>query len=350
MSSKKNITVAVTGLNNIDSPGPGIPVIRALKESTQYNVRIIGLSYETLEPGIYMHELVDKSYQIPMPSAGTTVLLDRLRYINDKEDIDVIVPNFDAELHNFIKLKNVLKTELNIETFLPTLEQFESRHKSVLYEFGEKNEVKVPYAKMIFSAQEIQQLKEEFTYPLVIKGKYYDASIAATPEQAVNYFYKISAKWGLPIIVQEFVSGNEVNVTAIGDGNGKCIGAVPMRKLYITDKGKAWAGISLDDEELIKITNRVIGNSKWRGGCELEFIKTNDNQYYLLEMNPRFPAWVYLSVGCGQNHPEALVKMALGEKIEPFQSFETGKLFIRYSFDQIVNLSEFEKISTLGEL
>ncbi|MFN8296839.1 MAG: ATP-grasp domain-containing protein [Chitinophagales bacterium] len=350
MSSKKNITVAVTGLNNIDSPGPGIPVIRALKESTQYNVRIIGLSYETLEPGIYMHDLVDKSYQIPMPSAGTTVLLDRLRYINDIENIDVVIPNFDAELHNFIKLKHILKTELNIETFLPTLEQFESRHKSVLYEFGEKNEVKVPYAKMIFSAQEIQQLKDEFTYPLVVKGKYYDASIAATPEQAVNYFYKISAKWGLPIIVQEFISGNEVNVTAIGDGNGKCIGAVPMRKLYITDKGKAWAGVSLDDEELIKITNRVIGNSKWRGGCELEFIKTNDNKYYLLEMNPRFPAWVYLSVGCGQNHPEALVKMALGEKTEAFKTFETGKLFIRYSFDQIVNLSEFEKISTLGEL
>lgn len=350
MSSKKNITVAVTGLNNIDSPGPGIPVIRALKESTQYNVRIIGLSYETLEPGIYMHDWVDKSYQIPMPSAGTTVLLERLKYINSNENIDVIIPNFDAELHNFIKLKNVLKTELNIETFLPTSEQFESRHKSVLYEFGEKNEVKVPYAKMIFNAHEIQQLKDEFTYPLVIKGKYYDASIAATPEQAVNYFYKISAKWGLPIIVQEFVSGNEVNVTAIGDGNGKCIGAVPMRKLYITDKGKAWAGISLDDEELIKITNRVIENSKWRGGCELEFIKTNDNKYYLLEMNPRFPAWVYLSVGCGQNHPEALVKMALGEKVAPFKSFETGKLFIRYSFDQIVNLSEFEKISTLGEL
>ncbi len=350
MNNKKNITVAVTGLNNIDSPGPGIPVIRALKESTAYEVRIIGLSYETLEPGIYMHDLVDKVYQIPMPSAGTGILLDRLRYIHGIEKLDVIIPNFDAELHNFIKLTHTLKNELNIATFLPTLEQFESRHKSVLFEFGEKNNVKVPYSKMIFNASEIHQLKDEFTYPLVIKGKYYDASIAATPEQAVNYFYKISAKWGLPIIVQEFVSGNEVNVTAIGDGNGKCIGAIPMRKLYITDKGKAWAGISLDDEELIKITNRVIGNSKWRGGCELEFIKTNDNKYYLLEMNPRFPAWVYLSVGCGQNHPEALVQMALGEQLKPFTSFEKGKLFIRYSYDLIVNLSEFEKISTLGEL
>lgn len=350
MSNKIDITVAVTGLNNIDSPGPGIPVIRALKESERYNVRIIGLSYETLEPGIYMRDLVDKTYQIPMPTAGTHVLLERLKYINDIENIAVIIPNFDAELHNFIKIKSVLKSILNIDTFLPTAEQFESRHKSVLYEFGKKNEVNVPFAKMIFNANEIQQLKSEFTYPLVVKGKYYDASIAATPEQAINYFYKISAKWGLPIIIQEFVSGNEVNVTAIGDGEGNCIGAVPMRKLYITDKGKAWAGISLDDEELIKITNRVISNSKWIGGCELEFIKTNDNKYYLLEMNPRFPAWVYLAKGCGQNHPEALISMALGEKIKPFTTYDAGKLFIRYSFDQIVSLSDFEKISALGEL
>ncbi|MBX7224718.1 MAG: ATP-grasp domain-containing protein [Chitinophagales bacterium] len=347
---KKKITVAVTGLNNIDSPGPGIPVIRALKESRYFEVRIIGLSYETLEPGLYMHDLVDKSYQIPMPSAGTATLYERLAYIQDKEHIDVLIPNFDAELYNFIKLSDKLKYELGIKTFLPTLEQFEERHKSVLYEFGEKNEVKVPFSKMLFNVTEINDLKNEFTYPLVVKGKYYDASIAATPEQAVNYFYKISAKWGLPIIIQEFVSGNEVNVTAIGDGKGSCIGAVPMRKLYITDKGKAWAGISLGDEQLIEITNRVIGNSKWKGGCELEFIKTKEGEYYLLEMNPRFPAWVYLSVGCGQNHPESLVKLALEESVEPFQNYQTGKMFVRYSYDQIVDIEEFEKISTQGEL
>ena len=349
MSSKK-LTIAVTGLNNIDSPGPGIPVIRALKESKIFDVRIIGLSYETLEPGLYMHDLVDKSYSIPLPSSGVASLLERLAYIHNQEKIDLLIPNFDAELQNFIKLEKQLKINMGIATFLPTLEQFESRHKSVLYEFGETNGVKVPKSKMIFTANEINSLQKEFTYPLVIKGKFYDASVAATPEQAMNYFYKISNKWGLPIIVQQFVTGNEVNVTAIGDGKGKCIGAVPMRKLYITDKGKAWAGITLEDPELIAITNRVISNSKWRGGCELEFIKTNENEYYLIEMNPRFPAWVYLAVGCGQNHPEALVRMALGENVEPFKTYDSRKLFIRYSYDQIVNLSEFEKISTLGEL
>ena len=348
--SRRKITVGVTGLNNIDSPGPGIPVIRALKESKAFDVRIIGLSYETLEPGLYMHDLVDKSYSIPLPSAGMDSLFARLEYIHSKENLQVIIPNFDAELHSFIKLGSRLKAEMGINTFMPDLETFESRHKSVLYEFGEKNGVKVPKSKMIYTTQEIQAIGQELGYPLVVKGKYYDASIAATPEQAINYFHKISAKWGLPIILQEFVSGNEVNVTAIGDGRGNCIGAVPMRKLYITDKGKAWAGISLLDDELLTISNRVIANSKWRGGCELEFIKSKEGTYYLLEMNPRFPAWVYLAVGCGQNHPEALVKLALGETVAPYAQYESGKLFVRYSFDQIVDLQEFEKISTLGEL
>ena len=350
MMIKRKITVGVTGLNNIDSPGPGIPVIRGLRESELFDVRIIGLSYDTLEPGLYLHDLVDKSYQIPMPSAGTDTLLERLIYIHGIEQLDVIIPNFDAELHSFIKLSNLLRQEYNIATFLPTQEQFESRHKSVLFEFGEANGVKVPFAKMIFSTAEIYNIEEELTYPLVVKGKYYDASIAATPEQAVSYFHKISAKWGLPIILQEFITGNEVNVTALGDGKGNCIGAVPMRKLYITDKGKAWAGIALQDDELIQIARNVISNSKWKGGCELEFIKTKEGDYYLLEMNPRFPAWVYLAVGCGQNHPEALVRMALGETVNPSTKYDIGKMFVRYSYDQIVSLSEFEKIATTGEL
>ena len=348
--SKRKITVGVTGLNNIDSPGPGIPVIRALKESTEFDVRIIGFSYETLEPGIYMHELVDKVYQLPLPTAGSAMLKERLQYITSIEKIDVIIPNFDAELHSFIKLQHQLKSELGIATFLPSHESFEERQKSELNKFGDKYDVKVPQSHMINQLIELKKLEEELDYPMVIKGRYYDAYIASTYEQASSYFYKIVAKWGYPVIVQEFVTGTEVNVTAIGDGKGKCIGAVPMRKLYITDKGKAWSGISLEDDKLMEISRRVIENSKLRGGCELEFIKTKNDEYYLLEMNPRFPAWVYLANGCGQNHPEALVKMALGEDVQPLTEYESGKMFIRYSYDLIVDISEFEKISTTGEI
>jgi len=102
---RRKVTVAVTGLNNIDSPGPGIPVIRGIKESKDFDVKIIGLAYEHLEPGIYMRDLVDKTYMIPYPSEGKDALFARLVEINDKEKIDVIIPNFDAELFSFIKLE-----------------------------------------------------------------------------------------------------------------------------------------------------------------------------------------------------------------------------------------------------
>ncbi len=346
---KRKLHIAITGLNAIDSPGPGIPVIRALRDSVDFEVRIIGLSYETLEPGLYMHDLVDKSYQIPMPSAGASVVMDRLKYIHKKEALDLIIPNFDAELPTFIRLGKDLH-KMGIKTFLPTTEQFEARHKVNLVEFGKKHKIKVPFSKMIFSLNEVAEIRDDFSYPVVVKGKFYDATIAYSADQVINAYNKISAKWGLPVIIQEYIFGSEVNVTALGDGNGGTVGAVAMRKTYITDKGKAWAGISIDDKKLMAMTRKLIKSTKWRGGLELEIIRTSEDDYYLLEINPRFPAWVYLAVGCGQNHPEALVKLAMGKKVKAFTKYEVGKMFVRYSYDMIVNLSEFEKISTLGEL
>jgi carbamoyl-phosphate synthase large subunit len=48
--------------------------------------------------------------------------------------------------------------------------------------------------------------------------------------------------------------------------------------------------------------------------------------------------------------PEALVKMAMGEKVEPFPKYEVGKMFIRYSYDMIGNISQFEQLSITGEM
>jgi carbamoyl-phosphate synthase large subunit len=285
-----------------------------------------------------------------LPSAGKSTLFERLRYIQAQEHIDVLIPNFDAELFNFIGLAKALKNDLGIHTFMPSMEQFEARHKSNLAEFGRTHGISIPKSKMIFQLSDIAALKNEFKYPLVVKGKFYDASVAYSPDQAATYFNKIAAKWGLPIIVQEFVTGEELNVTALGDGEGTMIGAVAMRKQYITDKGKAWSGISIDDKKLMQMSADLFQSTKWRGGLELEIIKDAAGTYYLIEINPRFPAWVYLAVGCGQNHPEALVKMALGENVAPFTQYDVGKMFVRYSYDLIVTLNEFEKIATTGEL
>jgi carbamoyl-phosphate synthase large subunit len=347
--SRRKITVALTGLNNTDNPGPGVPVIRGIRESAVFDPRIIGLAYENLEPAIYMHDVVDKTYQVPYPSEGTDVLVKRILEIHSKDPFEVLIPNFDAELYAFMRAEKTL-AQAGIRTFLPTLEQFEERHKSNLPDFGEKYDVKVPFSKPIFKQEEIGELKEDFEYPLMVKGKFYDAYLAYNAEQVRMHYNKISAKWGLPIIIQEFIKGTEVNVVALGDGRGNTVGAVPMRKQYITDKGKAWAGITLDDKKLLDLTDHIIHAMKWRGGMELEIVKSFNNELYVIEINPRIPAWVYLAVGAGQNLPEALLKLALGMDVKPFTGYQVGKMFIRYSSDLITDLKEFEKLSTLGEL
>ncbi len=345
----RKLTIAVTGLNNTDNPGPGVPVIRSLRESAKFDVRIIGLAYENLEPGIYMQDIVDKTYQIPYPSVGIENFLARIKYIHSAEKIDVIIPNFDAELYTFIKAEAELKA-LGIHLFMPTLEQLNERHKANLPEYGIKHNINVPKSIVINSFAEIPNIINEFDYPVLVKGKFYDAHVAYNPEQVEIFFSKISAKWGLPIIIQQFVTGTEVNVIALGDGTGETIAAVPMKKQYITDKGKAWSGITLLDRKMLELTKALIKSTKWRGACELEMIKTDDEQFYLIEINPRIPAWVYLAVAAGQNIPEAVVQLALGEKPEPFKEYKTGTMFIRYSYDLIGDISQFEKLSIFGEL
>ena len=122
------------------------------------------------------------------------------------------------------------------------------------------------------------------------------------------------------------------------------------KEYYITDKGKAWGGITIDDKKLIEITHKIIRETNWRGGMELEMIRTTSNEYYIIEINPRIPAWVYLAVGAGQNIPEALVMLAMGMETKPYQDYKKGIMFVRYSYDIICDLKKFETLSTSGEL
>lgn len=350
MQDNNTLTIAVTGLNAIDSPGPGIAVIRAIRDGiTERPVRIIGLAYESLEPGIYMEGICDKTYQVSYPAAGAEALYHVISKIHETEKLDVIIPNFDAELYNFITIAPRLKA-LGIASFLPSFEMFDARDKLNLFAFGQKHGMLVPKDRVIYNVEQLNAIGEEFGYPLVVKGKYYDAVVAYTLEQAQKAFYKISGKWGFPIIIQQFIAGTEVNIAALGDGEGGTISNIPMRKMYITDKGKAWAGITLEDDALTELARKFVASTQWRGGFEMEIMKTAANELFIMEINPRFPAWIYLSAGAGQNQPAALVRMALGEKVQPFETYAVGKLFIRYSWDLIVDVAKFQQFSAFGSL
>ena len=346
---RPRLTVAITGLNATDSPGPGVAVARALRESPDYDVRLIGLSYEALEPGIYLHDLFQKTYQLPYPAAGTAALLERLEYIQNQEQLEVLIPNFDAELYNFIKLAPALRA-LGIRTFLPTAAQLEARDKLNLPAFGQEHGLPIPTQQALHHAAELAGAAEKLGWPLVLKGRFYDATVVHTLAQAEGAFQTLLAKWGRPLLAQRFVAGQEINVAGLGDGRGHCLSAVPMRKLTITDKGKAWAGITIADDTLLELARRFTARTQWRGGFELEIMRTAAGELFIMEINPRFPAWVYLTAAAGQNQPAALLRLALDQPVAPMKPYAVGKMFVRYAWDAVVDYQEFQQMAGMGEL
>lgn len=349
VKNRKALTIAVTALNAHDNPGPGVGVIRSLRDNKELELRIIGLSYETMEPGAYLHDLVDITYQVPYPSAGSDPLLHRLVFINEIEKIDVIIPNFDAELRNYIKISSSLERH-GIKTFLPSLEELTRLDKLHLYEFCKKHDILAPKTLQVNSLDKIDELDDEFDFPVFVKGTFYEAYKAINKDQVKTYFTKLSSKWGLPVIIQESIEGTEINIAGLGDGLGNMFGAVPLRKLYITDRGKGWSGVVLSDPTLVEHAKKFVEITNWRGGFELEYIRTSDDKLSLLEINPRFPAWIYAATAAGQNLPDSLVKLALNAPVSPYNEYKDGKMFIRYAWELITDISEFQKFSTQGYL
>jgi carbamoyl-phosphate synthase large subunit len=346
--SKLDIVIAVSGLKTGDNPQPGVPVIRSIM-SAGFKGKIVGLVYDSMESGIYVDDLADMVFQMPYPSAGPETFLSRIDYILQQTKIDVVIPTLDSEIISYIRLRDELLAR-GIHTFLPEEEHFLLRDKTKLAGFFPEKGIQVPQTKVISDPSQIKALDVSMEYPVIIKGRFYEAFKAHTPEEALKYYYEIEHKWGLPIIVQEIVSGDEFNIVMVGDGEGGVVGMVPQRKLVITDKGKGFGGVVVNNPILDAFARKAMSLLKWRGPLELELIKGFDDICYLIEINPRFPAWVRLAEGAGQNLPAATVLLSLGLSLEQLPPYKAGTFFIRHCEDIISNISMMGEVSAKGEL
>jgi carbamoyl-phosphate synthase large subunit len=341
------IVVGVSGINAADNPGPGIGVARSLREDPDLSVEIVGLAYDAMEPGIYMDWIVDKSYIMPYPMSDGQATVDRLLHIQATHGLDFVIPNLDAELPLYIKYARTL-ADHGIGTFLPDMAQFALRGKDRLEDVARRIRVRLPETRVVASPDQLARAVEEIGLPLMVKGIYYKAYRAGTVAEALHHFHAIAAEWGYPVIVQRVVAGEELNVIALGDGEGGTLGRVGIKKVMITSLGKIWTGVTVRHEAMLEAAERFIRETRWRGPFELECI-VSDGEVYLIEINPRFPAWVYFATGVGVNLPARLLRRHLGMPVPPSRDYDAGRLFVRYSYEIVTGLDAFQKAVTRGE-
>jgi diaminopimelate decarboxylase len=154
-----------------------------------------------------------------------------------------------------------------------------------------------------------------------LKGPYYDASRTPSWDAFTAVRAALKKVWSTErLFLQKHVSGYEESIM-LSAYRGELLGAVAMKKRDVTPEGKTWAGeISDVPGEFMAPLRAMVRDLNWTGGGELEMVRDAADQLWLLEMNPRFPAWVHGATIAGYNLPALLVEAASGVQAQPSPS------------------------------
>lgn len=161
-----------------------------------------------------------------------------------------------------------------------------------------------------------------------VKGPNYEARSVRTWADVRVTREAVAETWASDdIFAQAHVAGSEESV-ALAAFQGRLLAAVQMRKQAVTPEGKTWSGLV----EPIAATlwprlQRVVEDLNWTGGAEIECVRDLEGRVWVIDWNPRFPAWINGASILGFNLPAALVAAAEGLASPPVAN-ATG-VFVR---------------------
>ena len=337
---KKNLHIAVSGLSRGENPQPGLGIIRSIRRNLP-DAFVIGLAYDAMESGIYVEGGPNETHLMPFPAAGMEPFFERLDAIRNRTQLDIYIPTLDSEIDLLAHAKDEF-AQRGIRVCLPDTVTLRRRAKQHLPALAAACGARVPETRIANDAHTAVLLGDELGYPLIVKGPYYDAKLAHSPAELAAAVTRLLSEWGGPVILQRCAQGPEFNALGIGDGRGGLLGLCCIRKTLLSEKGKGQGGITIDDPRLSGLCARVVRTLKWPGPFELEVIlDAETNDYVIIEMNPRFPAWVDFPSMIGANFPAALVTMLAGEEPAPLPACPAGRFYIRHQIEVAGRVEDF---------
>ncbi|PCE15346.1 biotin carboxylase [Microbacterium sp. SZ1] len=140
------------------------------------------------------------------------------------------------------------------------------------------------------------------------------------------------------LIVQEFLPGEEYSVDVLADASGRVVAAVPRTRARV-DSGVAIAGRTVHDEELEQTATAVAEAIGLVGVANVQLRRDRSGRAMLLEVNPRFPGALPLTIAAGVDIPSLVADLFLGVEIPasvPFRELAS----VRFLEDVIVEVDE----------
>jgi carbamoyl-phosphate synthase large subunit len=274
-------TVLVTGAG-----GPAaIAVLRAF--SCEPSVTLVAADMDRWASGLY---LVDAPNRVLVPAGGAPEFADELFQICVERGVDILVPTVDVELQVLAREASRFEAQ-GINMLLPSAEALDIALDKLSLARACRDVVRVPRTELVCTTD-----AASWAYPVIVKPRRGSGSrgvaLVCTPEELEAHRHVEG------MLVQENLPGQEYSVDVLADSRGRVVASVPRVRQRV-DSGVSVGGYTLDDHELERFARTVVETVGLAYVSNVQIRRDADGRPALLEVNPRVPGSLALTVAAG---------------------------------------------------
>jgi diaminopimelate decarboxylase len=310
------IKIYVSGLYSGTNPQPGVGIARSLRQAYP-DAQIIGVEYSVRCSGIHWKDLDDVWLHRPWSELNLDLHAAAIRYVLEVENACYLSCN---DLETLWLSRIYPHGHPNLLT--PPASALRRVGKPAV-PAHEGLPVKIPtFITTDLPDWELHAFCRRHNWKIWLKGPYYEAIRISTWNELEHWRKVLSKAWHIDtLFLQAHVTGYEESI-ALSAYKGELLHCVGMRKRDLTELAKTWSGdISEVPDHIKEPLRKIIRKIGWTGGAELEMVRDADEQLWMLEWNPRYPAWIHGATIAGHNMPAILVESATGV---PFPQTTSG--------------------------
>lgn len=280
--------------------GPaGVAVIRSLLKDAD-NV-VLAADMDGWASGLYLVPADRRRIVEPGLSSG---FVDALLATCVADDIDVLFSTVDVELPALAERRAEFEaagTALaapSLETLTVCLDKFLLAERCA-------DALRVPTTRLL----DEQGVAFDWSFPVIVKPR------RGAGSRGVRVVADRAALESIPLddalIIQAFLPGDEYSVDVFADATGNVVAAVPRTRERV-DSGVSIAGQTVKDAELESTAAAVARAIGLSGVANVQLRRDVDGHPALLEVNPRFPGAMPLTIAAGVDMPALALRLALG--------------------------------------
>lgn len=312
--------------------GPsGYSFMRALRDEP---IDFLSGDIDPHAPGLF---LVDQEHRVLLPRGDHPGFADSVIEVCQEHEIDVVVPTVDAELVPMAKSREELAEAGTAVLVAPTMALERCLDKWALMQVADGS-VPIPLSAPLDEDFD----PDTFELPVLLKPRVGSGSRGV---RRVDSWDAIGAVPDGSVLVQELLPGPEYSLDVLATAAGEVRAVVPRERLRV-DSGIAITSRTVHDVELESIGAQAVEAAGLTGVANVQVMRDEDGTPRLIEINPRFPGTMPLTLASGVNMPRLALGELLGEPIPagplPFRDVAMTRVFEDVPVD-VDELAELER-------